>query len=122
MKPLAPRVIAGLLSILGIYWAVRLLGWLVAPGVFLVALPGYLIFAGWICRVFDCGSRSLYLVVWLGSMVWHMMLVTVGPIIAGFLSDHFPVYLYGAVVLPLSIVGFILDARVRGSEAAQGST
>jgi hypothetical protein len=110
-----PRLIAGLLSIAGIFWAARLLSFFVSPIAALVALPGYLIWGLWIWRALSSEPKPVFLITWLFSMVWHLALFLTAPLISGLMHDAPFIRVYAGSALLLSFVGFLAEARQSSS-------
>jgi hypothetical protein len=106
-----PRLIAGLLSIAGIFWAARLLSFFVSPIAALVALPGYLIWGLWIWRALSSEPKPVFVITWLFSMVWHLAIVLTAPLISGLMHDAPFIRLYAVSALLLSLVGFLAEIR-----------
>jgi hypothetical protein len=106
-----PRLIAGLLSIAGIFWAARLLTFFVSPIAALVVFPGYLIWGLWIWRVLSSESKPVFLITWLFSMVWHLAIVLTAPLISGLMHDTPFIRIYAVSSLLLSLVGFLAEVR-----------
>jgi hypothetical protein len=106
-----PRLIAGLLSIAGIFWTARLMSFFVSPIAALVVLPGYLIWALWIWRVSSSNSKPIFVIAWVFSMVWHLALVLTAPLISALMHDTPFIRIYAVSAFLLSFVGFLAEAQ-----------
>ena len=108
-------MIAGLLSIAGIFWATRLLAFFVSPIATLVVLPGYLIWGLWIWRAWFSESKPVFLIAWIFSMVWHLAIALTAPLISGLMHDAPFVRAYAVLALLLSLIGFLTEIRLQNS-------
>jgi cell shape-determining protein MreD len=106
-----PRLIAGLLSIAGIFWAARFLCFFVSPIAALVVFPGYLVWGLWVWRVLSSEPKPVFVITWVFSMVWHLAIVLTAPLIYGLMHDTPFIRIYAVSALLLSLVGFLAEVR-----------
>jgi len=106
-----PRLIAGSLSIAGIFWAARLMSFFVSPIATIVVLPGYVILSFWIWRLLSSESKPIFVIAWLFSMIWHLAIALTATLISGLMYDTPFIRVYAVTALLLSLVGFLAEAR-----------
>ena len=110
-----PKLIAGLLSIAGIFWAAHLMSFFASPLAALVVFPGYLVWGLWIWRVLSLESKPIFVIAWVFSMVWHLAIVLTAPLISGLMHDTPFICIYAGSALLLCFIGFLAEARQSSS-------
>jgi hypothetical protein len=113
----SPRIVAGLLALAGAYWAIHLLSYFSSPGAGLVVLPGFLIWTAWIWRAFSRASTPLFVATWLFSMVWHLAVALLAPLLAALMNSPLIIREYAVGAMVLSLIGLLLEFRTRKPSA-----